>query len=70
MTIEEMKIRNTPKLAIKEELGGGYYYRCPWISCNKVVSSDWLFCPFCGQKIVFDKDDEYTANFRYGTNSH
>lgn len=57
MTNEEMKIRYTPKMAIKEELGGGYFYRCPWISCDTIVKSDTNYCPMCGQRIIFEYSD-------------
>ena len=57
MTVEEMKIRYTPKMAIKEELGGDYYFRCPWISCNKIVRSDQNYCGACGQKLKFPLSD-------------
>ena len=39
------------KKPVKEELGGDYYYRCPWIACNSVLKSEDNFCPKCGQKI-------------------
>ena len=57
MTVEEMKIRNTPKKVIEEELGGGYFFRCPWLSCNEIVKSTWRFCPLCGQRITFPNSD-------------
>lgn len=57
MTVEEMKIRYTPKMAIREELGGDFYYRCCWITCNKIVRSDWKFCPACGQSLLFPSSD-------------
>lgn len=57
MTIEEMKLRYTPKMAIKEELGGGYYYRCCWVNCDTIVKSEWRFCPYCGQLLKFPNDD-------------
>lgn len=63
MTGEEL--RNTPQKAIREELGGGYYYRCPWLSCDKVLRSDWLYCPYCGTRVYFDTDDSYTADYRF-----
>lgn len=49
-------IRNTPVPAIKEELGGGFYYRCPYKDCGKVVKSDWVACPYCGAMIVCESD--------------
>ena len=53
----EMEQRNIPMKPIKEELGGDYYYRCPWLICNKVVRSDYIACPYCGQMLLFPKDD-------------
>ena len=55
-------IRNTPLPAIKEELGGGYYYRCPYRKCGKIVKSDWIACPYCGALIYCDKDS-YTEEY-------
>lgn len=45
-----------PREAIREELGGGYYYRCPWLACNKIVRSEWDYCPYCGVKLLFNDD--------------
>lgn len=55
-------IRNTPLPAIKEELGGDYYYRCPYASCNKIVKSEWVACPYCGALLDFKTD--YNDNER------
>lgn len=52
-------IRNTPLPAIKEELGGDYYYRCPIRKCGEIIKSQWKFCPHCGQMIL-QEEDEYT----------
>ena len=57
MTNEEMRVRYTPKKAIREELGGGFYYRCCWIKCNTIVRSDMNYCPMCGQRLFFDYSD-------------
>lgn len=59
MSNEEIMLRLQPKQAIREELGGDYYWRCPWIVCNKVVRSDQNYCSNCGQKLLFN-EDEYT----------
>lgn len=45
--------RDIPLPVIREELGGGYYYRCPVIKCNKVVKAEWNWCPICGQRLDF-----------------
>jgi rubrerythrin len=52
-------IRNTPLPAIKEELGGDYYYRCPVRKCGEIIKSSWRYCPSCGQRIQ-QEEDEYT----------
>lgn len=57
MTVEEMKIKYTPKPVIKEELGGGFFYRCPWISCNSIVRSEDNYCRVCGQRLEFPFSD-------------
>ena len=44
----------TPRNAIREELGGDYFYKCPWMSCNATVKRSWVACPMCGQKLMFD----------------
>lgn len=63
MTVnEEIMERLRPKKAIKEELGGGYYYRCPYLLCNKIVRSDMNYCPNCGQRLSFDVDN-YTREY-------
>ena len=59
---DEIYERLRPKKAIKEELGGGYFYRCPYLLCNLTVRSDWEFCPYCGTKLVFEEDD-YTRDY-------
>lgn len=46
--------RLAPKLVKREELGGDFYYRCPWIVCDKILKRDWDFCPYCGQKLVYE----------------
>lgn len=42
-----------PKEVVKEELGGDFYYRCPWLSCNEIVKRGWVACPHCGTKLKF-----------------
>ena len=43
--------RATPKPPRVFELGGGYYYKCFWISCNEDLTKWFNYCPHCGQKI-------------------
>lgn len=59
-----MSERDIPMEAIKEELGGGYFYRCPHLLCNKIVRSEYDYCPYCGQRIVFNCDS-YTKEGYY-----
>lgn len=56
MSNEEILLRLQPKRAIREELGGDYYYRCPYIMCDKIVRSDWEYCAYCGTKLIFEVD--------------
>lgn len=45
-----------PKIPVREELGGDYYYRCGWLSCNQVIKHEWVACPYCGQAIRWEDD--------------
>lgn len=47
-----------PRKPIKHELGGGYYYTCPWIMCNNTVHRFDRYCSQCGQRLRFEKDDD------------
>ena len=38
----------------KQELGGGYYYKCYWVSCNEDVNKFFNYCPKCGTRIQWD----------------
>lgn len=44
------------KTVIREELGGDYFYRCPWLKCNKIARREWVACPYCGQMLFFEED--------------
>jgi len=46
----------TPKKPRKQELGGDFYYKCHWISCNEDITKWFNYCPKCGQRI--DWSDE------------
>lgn len=52
--ITELLIRDEPKEPEKVELGGGIYYRCPWLSCGEDINRFMNFCPKCGQRIGWD----------------
>ena len=54
-----MNERDIPKKVIREELGGDYYYRCPWIVCNEIVKSGQNYCSNCGQRLKFDDYEDY-----------
>lgn len=56
---ERAAIENSiPKKVKKHELGGGYYYTCPWAFCGNTVHKWDRYCSKCGQKLLFDKEDE------------
>ena len=59
---DEIYQRLQPMKAIKEELGGGYYWRCPYMKCGKIVRSTDRFCSLCGQALLIDVDD-YTKDY-------
>lgn len=67
---EQEKIRAIenaiPRKPIKHELGGGYYYTCPWIMCNNTVHRFDRYCSQCGQRLRFDKDDDVIEIIREG----
>lgn len=60
MTEQERRaIENSiPREPIKHELGGGYYYTCPWYSCGNTVHRWDKYCSRCGQKLLFEIEDE------------
>ena len=47
-----------PKPPRMYELGGGYYYRCYWMSCNATVSRWQNYCDQCGQRILWGEDND------------
>lgn len=64
---ERAAIQNSiPKKVKKHELGGGYYYTCPWIMCNNTVHRYDRYCSQCGQKLRFEKDDDVIEIIREG----
>ena len=36
------------------ELGGGYYYKCHWLTCDTDINKFMDFCPGCGQRILWE----------------
>jgi len=45
-----------PEPPVKQELGGGFYYKCHWIACGESLKRWWAYCPICGQKILWDEE--------------
>ena len=43
--------KQEPKEPRRIELGGGYYYKCFWMSCDADLNQFMRYCPLCGQKI-------------------
>lgn len=55
---ETRAIENSkPRMVIKEELGGDYFYRCPILICNKIIKSEYSYCPYCGARVIFSEDE-------------
>ena len=64
---ERAAIENSiPRKPIIHELGGGYYYTCPWMKCNNTVHPWDRYCSQCGQRLRFDKDDDVIEIMREG----
>ena len=49
--ILEAMARQEPKEPRRIELGGGYYYKCFWKSCDEDLNKFMNYCPKCGQRI-------------------
>lgn len=41
----ELWVNHKPMKPVREELGGDFYYRCPWMTCNSIVKMEWVACP-------------------------
>lgn len=52
--IDELIQRDNAVEPVKEELGGDYYYKCKWITCNNTVNRWDKFCSQCGQRILWE----------------
>ena len=52
--IVEALTKQEPMKPRKYELGGGYYYRCYWASCDSTVTRWQNFCDQCGQRLDWD----------------
>lgn len=49
--LTELLTRDNAMEPQRIELGGGIYYRCPWMMCNEDVNRFMNFCPGCGQRL-------------------
>lgn len=49
--LTELLTRDNAMEPQRIELGGGIYYRCPWVACNEDVNRFMNFCPGCGQRL-------------------
>lgn len=54
--IIELMERDYPREPRKIELGAGYYWRCPWLVCDKELNRWMDFCPGCGQRIQWENE--------------
>ena len=52
--ILEAMARQEPKEPRRIELGGGYYYKYFWPSCNNDISRMDNYCSRCGQRILWE----------------
>jgi hypothetical protein len=56
--IMDALIKQEPKEPRRIELGGGYYYKCPWLGCDSDVSTMDNYCSRCGQRLMWGDYDE------------
>lgn len=49
--ILEAMAKQEPKEPRRIELGGGYYYKCYWLSCDNDINTMDNYCSRCGQRI-------------------
>lgn len=45
-----------PMPPIKHELGGSYYWTCPWYACGNTVTRWKNYCDQCGQRIDWGEE--------------
>lgn len=55
--IIELMERDYPRPPQRIELGGSYYYKCHWYSCNRDINKWMDFCPGCGQRIQWGENE-------------
>ena len=46
--------KQEPLPPITTPLGGGYYYKCHWLTCGETVNKFMDYCPKCGQRIQWE----------------
>jgi len=51
--IIEALMKQKPQLVQTIELGGGYYFKCPWLECSADVTKWDNYCHKCGQRLEF-----------------
>ena len=54
--IVEALTKQIPMRPRRFELGGGYYYRCYWASCDNTVTRWQNHCDQCGQRLLWDDE--------------
>lgn len=57
INIEEykrLKLKEQPLPARRIELGGDYYFKCYWITCDADVNRFNNYCSNCGQHLSFE----------------
>ncbi len=55
--ILEAMAKQEPKQPRVIELGGGYYYKCHWISCDNDIKRIDNYCSKCGQMILWEGEE-------------
>lgn len=55
---EKKNDNEIPQPPVVHELGGGIYYKCHWIKCNEDLKRWWRYCPSCGQKILWEGEED------------
>lgn len=55
--ILEAMARQEPKEPRRIELGGGYYYKCYWLSCDCDLQRWMDYCPKCGYRVAWEGNE-------------
>lgn len=56
--IVEAMAKQEPHTPRRIELGGGYYYKCHWLSCDETINKFMNYCPKCGFKIDWSMNND------------